>query len=221
MVKRRLNGNGPVDRLSDDERKRLREVMGKVWNSDKVKSARDAATEAAKQYRDALHLAAMEADPSIKPLLEKIIEKMGNLPPMTPFGPGDNNGPEEARGEGGGPGRLFGVDPEGMGKLTDEQRGQLRQAFERISSMPLLNEARAAVESANGEGKREAVRKMRRVVREALEKEFPELAKRLNEMRPKRGPGGEEEAPPPPPGPGDQAPPPPNAPGAPENAPPK
>ena len=215
MLKRHIDGKTPVDKLSEEDRKRIREVMGKIWTSDKVKSARDHAAEAAQKYRDALHAAAIEADPSIKPLLEKMINKMGEVPP--PFG----GSPGEPRREGPGNfGKLFGIDAGDLGKMTDDQRSKLREAFEKISALPALHEARAAMENAKGEGRREAVRKMRKVVQDALEKDFPEIARIVNEFRSKRGNGGEEDAPPaPPPGPG--APPPPNAPGAPENAPPQ
>ena len=215
MLKRHIDGKSPLDKLSEADRKHIREVMGQIWNSDKVKTARDQAAEAAQKYRDALHAAAIEADPSIKPLLEKMIEKMGDIPP--PFG----GSPGEPRREGPGNfGKLFGIDPGELGKMTDDQRSKLREAFEKISALPALHEARAAMENAKGEGKREANRKMRKVVQEALEKDFPEIARIVNEFRSRRGNGGDEDAPPPPP-PSSGAPPPPNTPGAPENAPPK
>ena len=185
MLKRHIDGKTPVDKLSEEDRKRIREVMGKIWNSDKVKTARDHAAEAAQKYRDALHAAAIEADPSIKPLLEKMIDKMGEVPP--PFG----GSPGEPRREGPGNfGKLFGIDAGDLGKMTDDQRSKLREAFERISALPALHEARSAMENAKGEGKREAVRKMRKVVQEALEKDFPEIARIVNEFRSKRGNGG-------------------------------
>lgn len=216
MLKRRIDNKGPLDKMSEEERKRIREVMGKIWNSDKVKAARDQASTAARQYRDALHAAALEADPSIKPLLDKMIDKMGENPQPFPGSPG------EPRREGPGNfGRLFGIDQADLGRMTDEQRARLREAFEKISSLPALHEARDAMENAKGEGKREAGRRMRKIVQDALEKNFPELARIVNEMRSRRGPGGEDDAPPPPPPAPGTPPPPPNAPGAPENAPPK
>jgi hypothetical protein len=112
MLKRRLDGNGPLDQLGEEDRKRIRAAIEKVWNNDAVKSARDGAADAAKKYRDVLHDAAAEADPSIKPLLDKIAATMAKQPMgQVPFQP---NALGERKPDGQGQGRPDGQSrPEG------------------------------------------------------------------------------------------------------------
>jgi hypothetical protein len=280
MMRQRFESKGGgMDQLNEEDRKRLRTVMEKVWNKDEVKSARDAAADAAKKYRDVMHEAAIKEDPSLAPLLEKIKANMERMPMGGPGGPGFSpsqpgqprqpnpggppqgppNGPggpgagpagggpgavpeapsprQAGRGEGtrGGEGgrgegsmKLFGLESSELQKLPEDQRGRLREAFEKIMQHPEVKAAREAAEQAEGEGKREAFRKMRDVVKTVAEKEYPELAKIVERLRSQAGPGREgregrppleESAPTPPPARGEA--PPANTPGAPENAPPK
>jgi hypothetical protein len=280
MMRQRYDGKGGgMDQLNEEDRKRLRSVMEKVWSKDEVKTARDAAADAAKKYRDVMHEAAIKEDPSLAPLLEKIKANMERVPMGGPGGPGGPGfspgqpsqpgqpgqpgqpnpdrpkGPPNGPGPGAGPGpgpedpsarssgrgeagrgegtmRLFGLEPAELQKLPEDQRGRLREAFEKIMQNPEVKAAREAAEKADGEGKREAFRKMRDVVKTVAEKEFPELAKIVERLRSQAGsqtspgrtgregrPPQEEPAPAPPPASG-QAPPA-NTPGAPENAPPK
>lgn len=257
-MRNRFEGAGGMDQLNDEDRRRIRAAMEAVWNSDSVKAARDSAAESAKKYRDALHDAAIEKDPSIKPLLDKIASKMEKIPfggegrGLGERGPNDR-GPEgrgpgsddrkpqaggppnegERRGQrpegrmDGGP-RIPGLDPQEIAKLPEDLRRQLPQVVEKIMGSPEVKEAREKLEAATGEEKREQFAKMRGAVKALVEKEFPELAKAIGEIRSKGGnppPPSEpkpQDAPPPPPVPVPQPPAPPaNTPGAPETAPPK
>lgn len=216
-LKRKFGGKNRLDQLSEEDRQRIRKVMEKVWANAEVKAARDNAADAARKYRDTLHKIAVEVDPTIKPLLDKISSELGAPGPPGPPGPfppdskGDGR-PHPADGERGRfrPGefmqRALGVPPERMGQLSEDQRGQLRQAMEKISQLPALSAARQALESAAPEGRREAFQNLRKALREALEKEAPELAKALAALRKDDedgarpdGPRGED--PPRPPGP--------------------
>ena len=121
MLKRRLDGNGPLDQLGEEDRKRIRAAIEKVWNNDAVKSARDGAADAAKKYRDVLHDAAAEADPSIKPLLDKIAATMAKQPMgQGPFQP-NTLGERKPDGQGLSPGRPDGQ-PRPEGRMRDGQR---------------------------------------------------------------------------------------------------
>ena len=289
MMRQRFNGKdgkdgkGGMDQLGEEDRKRLRAVMEKVWNDPEVKTARDGAADAAKKYRDVMHEAALKADPSLAPILEKIKANMERMPmgggpgfpsgqpgqqPNQPGQPGPGAGPQGppngpnagpgGNGGNGGPGgpgagepgnqrqgfrgdaaRPFGIDPAEFQKLPEEQRGRLREAFEKIMQNPEVKAAREATEKAEGEGKRDAFRKMRDAIKTVAEKEYPELAKLVEGLRgqgngpgngPGQGPGngrgrGEGRPPQQEPAPGAPPPggaaPPPDSPGAPENTPPK
>lgn len=207
------------DHLTDEDRQRIRRVMEKVWSNAEVREAREAAAEAAKKYRDTLHKVAVEVDPTIKPLLDKISTDLGgHLGPPRPFPlhpkgegrpytpDGEKGRPHPPDGERGRPRpgdflpRALGLGPEQMGQMTEDQRGQFRQAMEKISQLPAIIAARQALESGPPEGRREAFQKFRMTLREALEKEIPELAKVLAALRKDEDDGGRSA--PPPPGPG-------------------
>lgn len=53
--------------------------MDKVLNSDRIKSAREHAMQAAKEYHEALRAAAIEEDPSIKPLMKRPLKHMDDF----------------------------------------------------------------------------------------------------------------------------------------------
>lgn len=64
--------------VSPDEQKRLREALNKAMQDPDVKAAHEAAATAQKKARELAHAAALKADPSLAPLLEKM--KAGGEP---------------------------------------------------------------------------------------------------------------------------------------------
>ncbi len=218
MAKRWMDGRGgPLEQLNDTERQRLRGAMEKIWNEPAVKAARDSAAESARAYRDAMHSAALLADPSLAPVLEKMKGAMDRLPmpgpgggPFQPGRPqgrpggqpnaqpqGPPNGPPQGppngpdAGPAGGAGlRFLGLDPAELAKLPEAQRDQLRKAFEKISQAPDVKAARESMEQTPPEGKREAGRKLRDTIRANMEKEFPDLGPLLQSLRATARPEG-------------------------------
>ncbi len=132
---------------------------------------------------------------------------------------------ENRRADDGGPRAGMHLPAEVLEKLTEEQRKQFREAMQTINQLPAIVEARKAAQAAEGDGKREAARKVRELVKETMDREFPELAKALAEIRgagsgekpqrPRPDRSGKEPSAAPPHEGAPQGPPPPDAPGDP------
>lgn len=116
------------------------------------------------------------------------------LPPVPESGPKNPPGERRAEGpQGPGGGRPGMLTPEELAKLTEAQRNELREAMDKINSSPEVADARKAAESAPDENRREALRKLREIVRDKMIKEHPELAKAIAAVKNAAGPRGEGE----------------------------
>lgn len=89
----------PFFKLSEEERKRVREALSQVWNDSELQAAREQIKVANDAHRDALKAAMMKVDPDIREVLMKVMEPHVR-------GGDPNGGDPRRRGAGGGMERM-------------------------------------------------------------------------------------------------------------------
>ncbi len=172
-------GTAVWNSLSEEERKKLREVLRRVWSDPEVQSAREEVKNAAENYKNAVKTAVGNEDPLVAKLLVKVqSENAGNvsqlLPGRPPF-PGDGKG--ERRGS-----EHLLVGPPGfLERLTEEQRRKFLKAQAIAKDSPAVKDAfkeldkiREKDESFRKE-RLQAFKKLRKASYQALLSVDPEL----------------------------------------------
>ncbi len=172
------------DKLPDDEKKRVREALDKVWSRPEVIEAKDKAMRANEEMRDTIRESLKKIDPEAAAILAKIEPKDHFDPRELPKLPATDSTDFP---------RIM-VQRLGMELLSfsrPERRDEVRKLHERVVADPKVREAIIRVEGTTGEERVQAVQSLRESYREAVGKEF----QAARERRAKEGEAG---SPPPP-----------------------
>ena len=155
-------GMNGFDKLSEAERKRVREAMDIAWKKPEMQAAKDKFTKASEEFRAALRDTLQGIDPEVVKILEKV------KPPM----------PWEYRG---GPPPLRPEDPEfanqavarmGMEMATfggPEKRDAMQRLHERLINLPSVKEAVAKLQAAPVGERMETFKAVREIYRKEFE----------------------------------------------------
>ncbi len=165
-----MKGEG-MDRLSEDEKKRLRSAVEKVWGNPEVAAARERIMKANEELRTTLREALQKSDPEVVPILEKVKspvpwEQHRSQPPLPR--PDDPNFPRLAT-------TRLGM--EMMAFAKPEQREALRHLHERVVELPEVKQAIAKVQDAPPEGRMEAFKNLRDVYKHECERAIANFRK--------------------------------------------
>ncbi|WP_346333666.1 hypothetical protein [Prosthecobacter sp. SYSU 5D2] len=153
------------DKLPEEEKKRVREALDKVWSRPEVIAAKDKAMRANEEMRDTIRESLGKIDPGAAAILARIEPKdhfdPRDLPRLPP--PDSAEFPDIM------------VKRLGMELISfsrPERREDTRKLHERVMAQPQVAEAVARVVSTTGEERIQAVQKLRELYREAVGREF-------------------------------------------------
>lgn len=172
------------ERLSEDQKRRVREALGKAWGRPEVAEARDRLMQANETMRKVIHDALMEIDPEIAGVLASM------------------KGPE-GRGHGEPPPRLPPVEsPEFPGAALKrlemelmvfsppERREETRQLLDRVMQTPAVKEMVNQFRQAPVEERMQVMENLRRLYRETVGEQLRAYRNRNREPGSKRAPDG-------------------------------
>ncbi len=172
------------ERLSEDQKRRVREALGKAWGRPEVAEARDRLMQANETMRKVIHDALMEIDPEIAGVLASM------------------KGPE-GRGHGEPPPRLPPVEsPEFPGAALKrlemellvfsppERREETRQLLGRVIETPAVKEMVNQFRQAPVEERMQVMENLRRLYRETVGEQLQAYRNRNREPGIKRAPDG-------------------------------
>ncbi len=189
------------DKLSEDEKAKVRAAFDKAWQRPEVIAARDKAMLANEEMRNKLHAALKEIDPLVVGILEKA---------KPPF-PMDQRGlPEMPKPDSPDFGRMAvaRIGAEMLSVARPDRRDDTRRFHERIMEIPRIKEELAKLEQMPPGEKMEGFKRLRDVYRQVAGEEFAKLREKHEGFRGEGGgpggPGGFRRPPegsPPPPGP--------------------
>lgn len=172
------------DKLPDDEKKRVREALDKVWSRPEVIAAKDKAMRANEEMRDTIRDALGKIDPQAAEILAKIEPKdhfdPRELPKLPPTDSPDFPKVIVKR---------MGLELQSFSR--PERREETQKLHERVMTQPEIQETLKKLEASTGEERVQTVQKLREMYRSAVMKEF-------QAAREKRGKGGDAMPPPPP-----------------------
>lgn len=169
------------EKLSEDERAKVRAAFDKAWQRPEVIESRDKAMKASEEMREKLRKAVEEIDPEVAKILEKV---------KPPF-PMDQKGlPEMPKPESPEFARMAAIrlGAEMLAMARPERREETRRFHERIMQIPRVKEAIAKLDQLPPEQRIEAFHKFRETYREIVGQEFAKLRERGGE--PKEGKDG-------------------------------
>lgn len=175
------------EKLSEEERKLMREAFEKAWKDPKVVEARDQALRANENVRRVLHDAISKEDPKVAALLEKM---------KPPFETDDRGFPILPRPDSPDFVKVANarLGAEMMSMAKPGKQEDTRRFHERIMQLPRMKEAMAALETTPPAERLEALRNIRDLYRQLVGEEFARLRKLREE-------GGDPNRPPKPPQP--------------------
>lgn len=157
--------NDGFDKLPEDEKKRVREALDKVWSRPEVIEARDVAMKANEDFRDAIRNALKAIDPEVIDMMDRVrppdhfdVRQMPKLPPAD-----SNEFPRVA---------LERMGLELLAYARPERREEAKKLHERIVAMPHIQEAIAKVQNTRGEDRIQAMQALRESYRDEVTKEF-------------------------------------------------
>lgn len=160
------------EKLSDDEKKKVRAAFEKAWQRSEVMDSRDKAMKANEDLRTTLHKALKEIDPEVVGILEKI---------KPPFQMDQRGLPEMPKPDSPEFGRMAAIrlGAEMMSIAKPERRDETRSFHERILQLPRVKEALSKLDQLPTEQRIEAFRKLRETYREVAGQEFAKLREKL------------------------------------------
>jgi hypothetical protein len=181
--------HGPMAVLSPEEKARVKSAHDKAIQQDpsleqKMKDARQAMESARKE----MHAAMIKADPSVEPILAKMMPpRWGEKHDGKGVQGGKQGGEQVAKPSGqGGPG---GDKGKGMANLTESERQQVMALREQVKQDPAVIAAHEAVKSAaTPEAREQAHGKLRDAMHAAMIKADPSIAPILEKMHPGSAP---------------------------------
>lgn len=168
------------DKLSEDERAKVRAAFDKAWQRPEVIESRDHAMKANEEMREKLRKAVQEIDPEVAKILEKV---------KPPF-PLDQNGlPEMPKPESPEFGRMAALrlGAEMLSMARPERREETRRFHDRIMQLPRVKEAFSKLEQLPPEQRLEAFKKLRDTYREVVGQEFTKMRERGESKEGKEG----------------------------------
>lgn len=158
------------EKLSEEERKLMREAFEKAWKDPKVVEARDQALRANENVRRVLHDAISKEDPKVAALLEKM---------KPPFETDDRGFPILPRPDSPDFVKVANarLGAEMMSMAKPGKQEDTRRFHERIMQLPRMKEAMAALETTPPADRLEALRKIRDLYRQLVGEEFARFRK--------------------------------------------
>ncbi|MDB6137736.1 MAG: hypothetical protein JWO94_808 [Verrucomicrobiaceae bacterium] len=157
-----MKGEG-MDRLSEDEKKRLRAAVEKVWENPEVAAARERIIKANAELRTTLREALQKSDPDVVAILEKVKSpapwEQHHSPPPMPR-PEDPDFPRQATAR---------LGFEMMSFARPEQREAFRHLHERVLEQPGVKQAISRLQEAPQDGRMEAFKNLRDVYKHECE----------------------------------------------------
>lgn len=153
------------DKLPEEDKRRVREALDKVWSRPEVIAAKDKAMRANEEMRDAIRDALAKTDPEAAAILARTEPKdhfdPRELPKLPP--PDSPDFPKIM------------VDRMGMELQSfsrPDRREETRRLHERVMAQPPVQEALAQLKSTEGEARIQAMQNLRTRYREAVGREF-------------------------------------------------
>jgi hypothetical protein len=171
------------EKLSEDERAKVRAAFEKAWQRPEVIESRDKAMKANEDMREKLRVAVQEIDPEVAKILEKVkppfpMDQRG-LPEMP-----KPDSPEFARMA------AIRLGAEMLSMSRPERREETRRFHDRIIQLPRVKEALAKLEQMPPAERLEGLKKLREVYREVTGEEFRKLREKFTEPREGKDGGG-------------------------------
>lgn len=168
---------GGFEKLSEEERTKVRAAFEKAWKRPEVIESRDKAMQANEEMRERLRKAVQEIDPEVAKILEKVkppfpMDQKG-LPEMP-----KPDSPEFARMA------AVRIGAEMMAMARPERRDETRRFHDRILQMPRVKEALAKLEQMPPNERMAAFQQLRDVYREVTGEEFRKLREKDGFRRP-------------------------------------
>jgi hypothetical protein len=158
-------GDG-FEKLSDDEKRRVREALGKAWGRPEVSAARDRLMVANEEMRRAIHEAVKEIDPEIAKVLAKMRGPEGfggrGEPPKLPD-VASADFPQEV---------VKRLEAELMMFTPPERRDEVRKVHARLLETPAIRDAVARLNAAAIDDRIRAMEDLRKVYREGVSQEI-------------------------------------------------
>lgn len=187
------------ERLSEDEKTKVRAAFEKAWQRPDVIEARDKAMRANEEMRNKLHAALKDIDPQVVGILEKA---------KPPF-PMDQRGlPEMPKPDSPEFGRMAvaRIGAEMLSVARPDRKDDTRRFHDRIMQMPRIKEELAKLEQLPLGEKMEGFKRFRDIYRQVASEEYMKLREKYDGFRGEGGgPSGGFRRPPegslPPPGP--------------------
>jgi hypothetical protein len=164
------------EKLSEEERSKVRAAFDKAWQRPEVIESRDKAMKANEEMRENLRKAVQEIDPEVAKILEKV---------KPPF-PMDQRGlPEMPKPESPEFARMAGVrlGAEMVSMSRPERREETGRFHDRIMQMPRMKEALAKLEQMPPAERMEGFKKLRDAYREVTGEEFRKLREKYSESK--------------------------------------
>ncbi|WP_395753901.1 hypothetical protein [Prosthecobacter sp.] len=196
-------GGGPprgfdgFEKLSEEEKQKVRAAFEKAWQRPEVIEARDKALRANEEMRNTLHGALKEIDPEVVGILEKIKPQF----PMDQRGLPEMPKPESPQFAHMAAIRL-GAELQAISR--PERRDETRGFHERLMQLPRVKEALARLDALPPSERLEAFKRFREIYREAAGQEFMKFRERGGDPKEggfRRPPQEPDNKPGPPPGP--------------------
>ena len=158
-------GDG-FERLTEEQKGRVREALGKAWGRPEVSEARDRMMKANEEMRDAIHAALKEIDPEIATLLASMRGPepwggRGEMPKMPPAESPDFPGAVVKR-----------LEMELLAFSPPERREEARKLHGRLLEMPEIRVAVEKLNEASVGDRMGAMEILRRVYREGVGREI-------------------------------------------------
>ncbi len=156
------------DKLPEEEKKRVREALDKVWGRPEVIEARDQAMKANEEMRDTIRRSLEKIDPGAAAILAKIEPKDHFDPRQMPAMPKADSAefPKAL---------VLRLGMEMMAFAKPERREETKKFHERIMATSLVQAALSELEIKRGEKRIQAAQKLRQTYREAAMHEFQQL----------------------------------------------
>lgn len=160
------------DQLTDDEKKKLRSALEKVWDAPEVSAAREKIMKATEEMRSTLREALQKNDPEAAKIMEKVkmpfpMQQHRGPPPLPK--PEDPNFPRLA---------AMRLGFEMMAFAKPEQRDAFRHLHERVIELPPVKEAIKKLEAAPVGERLDAFKSLREVYKKECEREIADYRAR-------------------------------------------
>lgn len=166
------------DQLNEDEKKKLREAIDKVWDTAEVTASRDKIMKATEEMRTTLRTALEKSDPDAAKIMAKVKTPFPwpshRGPPPMP-NPEDPNFPRMA---------TMRLGFEMLSIAKPEQREAMRHLHERLVELPSVKDAAAKLEAAPISGRMEAFKMLRETYQKEREREIAEYRARRRDSAP-------------------------------------